>query len=146
MNRLRKALVRLVAWARGRDRRFPRQIKGYWYCGKWYLYLGRLRDEGVYFENNLNPPRGAVPWPPDDGSPAFNHFRCGIHQGSTHEELIDGLIPAVKIDGRIGLYSHGGQYGGSCWDDNAGWDDGRKIDLQFVRAIPEEERDAHVHK
>ena len=53
--------------------------------------------------------------------------------------LIDGLIPATSINGKIGLYKQvGDRYRDSALYDVATWDDGYKIDLRFVKSITEE--------
>jgi hypothetical protein len=91
---------------------FPKLIRNHWYCGAWYLHKG---EEGV---------------------PVFNPFRTGLVRDDT-ADLIDDLIPAYRIAGKIGLYKQVGEkYPYGCGgSDLAPWDDGKAIDLRFVRSI-----------
>ena len=127
-----------------RDSRFPRVIKGHWYCGCWYLYLGDLRDSGDYSGTTLDPEDVSSParidvWP---HRLAFNPFHTG-HARDDVSALVDGLIPAVRVADKIGLYKQiGRKYRDSAFYDGAMWDDGYKIDLRFIRCIDSEVRDA----
>ncbi len=65
------------------DSQFPKNVRGHWYCGEWYLHLVGLRDRGVYKEANLDAPEHS----PVTDNVAFNPWRTG-HVGSDSSELI----------------------------------------------------------
>lgn len=113
-----------------RGSEFPPYIIDHWYCG-WIMDVDNLRREGMEIEKWS---QSGIPFPPEDGSIAFNPWTTGIINNDT-TECIDGLIPAIKMDGRIGLYevtniSHPGMH-----YDGAPWDDGKRVTLKFVKSI-----------
>lgn len=90
---------------------FPRTVKRHWYCGAWHLHRGK------------------------EGRIVFNPFRTGFC-GDDTSELIDGLIPAIRVGDRIGLYKQVGQkYRETSFYDGAPWDDGYMVDLRYVRSV-----------
>lgn len=132
--KLMYAIKRIVSAFTWRDPRFPKWVRGHWYCGSWYLYLSKLRELGGYSATTLNTPLGVSP---AVGEVAFNPFRTG-HASSDTSGLVDGLIPAKRVGCHIGLYEQvGKKYRDTSHYDGAPWDDGYKIDLRFVRAIRE---------
>lgn len=123
---------RIIDFLFRRNTQFPKKIKGHWYCGSWYLYLSDLRDKGEYQGSNLNPDEIKLP---AENEVAFNHFRTGLSRNDT-SWLVDGLIPAIRINDRIGLYRQiGSRYRTSSFYDGAPWDDGYHIDLKFVKSV-----------
>ena len=117
------------------DTRFPKEVKGYWYCGEWYLHLSDLHDKGLYDMKRMNSDPAIVETPARD-KVCFNHCRCGFTTFGDSSELIDGLIPAIRVDDKIGLYKQvGRQYCENNFYDGAPWDNGMKIDLEFVRTV-----------
>ena len=116
---------------------FPQFVQQHWYCGSWYMWLGELRDNGEYEGGNLDPdPAVLMPFATD--KVAFNHFHMGVH-GRDGSMLIDGLIPAIRIGDRVGLYKASHRYRKENFFDGAMWDDGYHVDLSFVRSIPMED-------
>lgn len=114
------------------DERFPKTVRDHWYCGSWYLYLSGLIDEGKYKQNTLDPEDFSVT---ALDKVAFNHHRMGIHNGDV-SGLMDGLIPAIQVGTKVGLYRQiGNTHRPSSFYDGASWDDGYKIDLEFVKAV-----------
>lgn len=117
--------------------RFPQTVDRHWYCGAWYTYICELRNSGLYHGTSLSPDPCDV-LSPAEGRVAFNPFRTG-HAGSDTSGLVDGLIPAIRFDDRVGLYR---QVGGKYHDqdqrfyDGAPWDDGYMINLEFAKWIP----------
>lgn len=110
-----------------RDKRFPLVVKDYWYCGAWYLYRGKCRDEGI------------EPQSPAEGVVTFDPFTTGIIWENDKQGLIDGLIPAIRIGDTVGLYEWDGcKYGRGRGYCGAAWDDGYKITLRFVRTVKAE--------
>src|SRR4051812_12707463 len=90
---------------------FPKAINGLWYCGAWYMDKSQK------------------------GLPCFNPWKTAII-GADHSDCIDGLIPAMRIGDKIGLYIRVGKtYWGGGGSDLASWDDGMKIDLKFVKSV-----------
>lgn len=117
------------------DSRFPKEVKRYWYCGRWQMHVQSLRDNDEYDGDSLDsdelesPARDKV---------AFNPFRTG-HACHDTSNLVDGLIPAIRVDDEIGLYEQVGEkYRKTSFYDGAMWDDGYHIDLKFVCSVPVE--------
>lgn len=126
---------KFLAWLRSRflrhDSRFPRKVIGHWYCGCWYLHLADQIENG----ENIREFNGeaADKHSPADGKVAFNHYRCGIH-GTDKTGLICGLIPAIRFGQTVGLYRvTRGSYQIQAFYDGAIWDDGGRVDLEFVK-------------
>jgi hypothetical protein len=76
-------------------------------------------------------------WMAMEGKPLFNPHHCREWLGfGDNEGLVEGLIPAVRIGDRLGLYHVTAIYRPkSPWHDPAPWDDGKEIDLRLVRVI-----------
>ena len=106
---------------------FPKIIKEHWYCGAWYMYLSDLPG----YKGNLDP--DDVESPATD-KVAFNHFHAGIYN-EDKTGLIDGLIPAIRIGDKIGLYQVTRIKGAGVWYDGLPWDNGQKIDLKLNYAL-----------
>ena len=113
---------------------FPLVHRGFWYCGEWYSHRA---DEQ----------RARRPWRSDhalwpiEGKVMLNFHWCypQIQAGSDDRGLVDGLIPAMRLGDLVGLYEAGrARYlsGTGRHSDLAGWDDGKQVDLTFVRAVP----------
>lgn len=119
---------RLIAKAKGHGP-FPKEVKDLWYCGMWQTYRGKAHDEGREYRFHH------TPWPVE-GEVLFNHGRCALYNNDDRG-LVDGLIPAIRIGDRIGLYKVVGYRKAGFWYDGLPWDDGAKIDLEFVRTINE---------
>lgn len=114
-------------------RGFPKHVKGHAYCVSWYLHISDLRDRGEYRKPSLNPTE-LEPFAED--RVAFNHFRMGVHQSSDTTGLIDGLIPAMRLGDRVGLYKvTKDRYRDTSFYDGAMWDDGYMLDLKLVKVI-----------
>ena len=112
--------------------RFPAEVVGHWYCGSWYMYLSDLRDKEKYMGLSLDPKEIESPAP---DQVAFNPYHTG-HARSDTSGLIDGLIPAIRVGDKIGLYKQvGSRYQDTSFYDGLPWDDGYKIDLRFVRSV-----------
>ncbi len=106
---------------------FPSTIDEVWYCGKWYTYKSSCYDDNI-------PPR----WPVEDQI-MFNPYECGVagFRGGTAPGLIDGLIPAIIIDGKIGLYELTKvEPPSNSFYDGAMWDDGHHAWFKFVKSVP----------
>lgn len=129
----KRCLTWLQSFVMVRNSEFPRIVPEHWYCGSWYLYLSGLREDGEYNGTSLDPPDMAV-YATD--VVAFNPFRTG-HAGGDISGLVNGLIPAIRIGHKVGLYQQvGRKYRTTSFYDGAPWDDGYNVDLKFVRAIP----------
>jgi len=114
------------------DKRFPLKVKEYWYCGIWYMYLADLSSGGKKI-TSLDP--DDIESPVRDQI-AFNPWHIGL-MGKDSSGLIDGLIPAIRVDDKIGLYRQTcAPYQTKSFYDVAMWDDGCHIDMKFVRTIP----------
>lgn len=132
MRSLLKILVWLQSFVMVRNPEFPRSVNEHWYCGKWYLYLADLHVKGEHRGTTLNPPD--MPVCATDVV-AFNPWRTG-HIDNDVSGLVDGLIPAIRIGDKVGLYRQvGRKYRTTSFYDGAPWDDGYHVDLEFVRAI-----------
>ena len=136
-----KNLKAMFVWLFVRcDARFPRTVTGHAYCVSWYLYLSDQRKAGNFGAYKFGGDE-AQAISPAEGKIAFNHYRCGIWRDDKRG-LIDGLIPAIRIDGMIGLYKVTRQkYRNNRFYDGATWDDGCMIDLQYVKAVPHDQVD-----
>jgi len=135
LKNLKVMLARLFA---RHDARFPKTVEGHAYCVSWYLYLSDQLKAGNFGAYKFGGDE-AQAISPAEGKVAFNHYRCGIW-GDDNRGLIDGLIPAIRVDGMIGLYKVTRQkYSNSRFYDGALWDDGCMVDLQFVKAVPQSE-------
>lgn len=111
---------------------FPRTVDEHWYCGAWYEYLAKLRDQGAYTGTTMDPPEIASP---ANGEFAFNPWHTG-HANPDTTGLIDGLVPAMRLGNRVGLYKQiGPRYRTTSFYDGLPWDDGYFVDLKFVRSI-----------
>ncbi len=111
---------------------FQKEVIEHWYCGAWYLYLGELRDNGLYHGTSMDPSEIVSP---AMNRVAFNPWHTG-HASHDTSGLIDGLIPAIRTGERVGLYEQvGNRYRTTSFYDGAGWDDGYNIDLRFIRSI-----------
>lgn len=112
---------------------FPAEVLDYWYCGSWYMYLSELRDSGEYTGTTANPENDIVASPREGTKICFNPWRMGWLK-SDKSGLVEGLVPAIRIGDEIGLYRvvRGPYGGGGC---NASWDDGKYVDLKFIRCI-----------
>ena len=106
---------------------FPKTIKDYWYTGMWHLHKSDLRREGKPYKSD------EVQWPIEDKI-IFDPFKTGLCRAD-ESGLVDGLIPAIKKDGYIGLYTVISERRMQGGDDLAVWDDGMEIDLRFVKAV-----------
>lgn len=112
---------------------FPLVVKEHWYTGAWYSWLC---DQDVLSYGDRMSGDKANSVSPATGTIAFNHYRCGIHNND-ESNLVDGLIPALRIGNLIGLYKITRQpYSRTEFmSDRLGWDDGKYIDLKFVNTI-----------
>lgn len=116
--------------------KFPALIKKHWYCGAWYLHISDLGEQGLYSGSDLDPDPEEVPWPVEGKKIIFNYHHCNL-SWSWDEHLIDGLIPAVRVGNRVGLYRvKGRKYHEESFYDGAPWDDGYKVDLELVQVVP----------
>lgn len=106
----KRVITRIRRFFRIRPEGFPRTVKKYWYCGEYHLQHKKLGEDDIFLFN---------PWD--------MIFR--------ETGLIDGLIPAYRSKGIVGLYKTTSSpyytMGGS-WSDWAYWDDGKNLDLEFV--------------
>ena len=113
---------------------FPSKIEGHWYTGAWYMWQCDL--------NKFDLPARC-----DDIVPfatgqkiAFNPFEVGLIYSNDRSGLIDDLIPVMMIDDMVGLYEPSKTYPRKeLRSDLAAWDDGRKVDLTFIKSIPLDE-------
>lgn len=112
---------------------FPLSVKGFWYSYSWYSWL--CKCDILEYGDRMSGDKANSVSPATDRI-AFNHFRCGI-KNDNKTNLIDGLIPAIRIGDKIGLYKvvKGPYYRKHNHSDRAGWDDGKEIDLKFVKSI-----------
>jgi len=109
----------------------PKVVKDYWYCGEWYLYREKEKKEGREYRS------AHTPWPVE-GKVVFNHHRC-LFDKDREDVLVDGLIPAIKIGDKVGLYEKTGGKSPGFWHDSLPWDDGVRIELTLRKVIDESE-------
>jgi len=97
---------------------FPTLVKEHWYTGAWYM---KRTEEGLL---------------PKEEVVAFNCWTTGV-MGKDTTGLIEGLIPAFVIDGKVGLYEivKAPYYTRQSGNDRAGWDDGKYVDLKLRKVI-----------
>lgn len=122
------SFMKSAIWRRGSpqfDGDLPLEINELWYCGKWYLHKSKE-------------------WPVEDEA-MFDPFECDMWGRGEDSGLIDGLIPAYKKEGWVGLYKIARWIPPSSpFYDGAPWDDGKKVDLKLVKVIPESELELHT--
>jgi hypothetical protein len=112
---------------------FPLKVIGHWYTGAWY---GQVCATNVIGAGESMSGDKANTVSPAENEMAFNWRRCGISSSDT-SNLIEGLVPAMKIGDTLGLYKviKPAYLRSSLLSDPAGWDDCREIDLQFVKTV-----------
>jgi hypothetical protein len=114
---------------------FPLEKLNCWYCGDWYCYREKQQKKGEESRSDY------TPWPVE-GVFVFNHHVTGIYRKSDPRHcgsLVDGLVPAFKLDGQVGLYEvTDNRSPKNRFYDGLPWDDGRHIDLKLVKVVPEE--------
>lgn len=96
---------------------FPVNVNNFWYMGSYY--------------------GGTNVLPKKEGKPYLNPFRCGIYKTDPNKDtsgLIDGLIPLIYRNDKVGLYkiTKSPYYSGRSGD-QACWDDGLYVDLKLVK-------------
>lgn len=116
---------------------FQLVVKDHWYTGRWYMWICKHGD--LEYGDSLSGDKANKVSPADDEL-AFNWRRCGINSDDT-SNLIDGLIPAMRVGAKIGLYklTNKPKRRTSLTSDLAGWDDGMYVNLKFVKSITPQE-------
>lgn len=118
-------------WLKEREIRkhFPKEVKKWWAYGNWYMLRGDLHPHKEYRSDYIEYPI--------EEKFMFNPFNTI----GGDADLIDGLIPAYRYKGFIGLYSiDGGYYSlGDSMSDWASWDNGKSYDLKLKKIITLEE-------
>lgn len=108
---------------------FPLKHRGFWYTGSWSSYRYDEQQAGREWRSDH------VSWPVE-GKIMFKYKWCApqIPNGSDGRGLVDGLIPAMRLGDRVGLYEVTEQrrMPGS---DRGMWDDGIEVDLRFVKSV-----------
>ena len=109
----------------------PKTVKKWWYCGEWCTYRSEM---SVHEER-----RSAYVEYPIEGKFMFNPHDTVLG----NQDLVEGLIPAYRHNGYIGLYKQVGHayygQGQGAHSDWASWDDGLNIDLRLVKVITVQE-------
>lgn len=108
---------------------FPMEKKGYWYCGKYYSFrhnecshMTRVEFEGLDL--------------PFNRKVMFDPWIMGLAGGGDDTSgLVEGLIPAIRAGEYVGLYEVVKNHPPERGYEGAGWDDGRKVDLRFVKKV-----------
>ncbi len=114
---------------------FIPEVNKYWYCGEWYMYRSAIHDR--YLTGSDEEYRGDYMQWPVEGKILFDPFSVGL-VGFAEDEfrLIDGLIPAMRVGDRIGLYRITYHHPPRSRNyDGLSWDNGCKVDLVFERSI-----------
>lgn len=109
---------------------FPLEYRGFWYTGSWVSHRYDEQQADREWRSDH------VRWPVE-GKFMFNYTWCRsqVHQGRSDRGLVDGLVPAMRLGDKVGLYKviNWHRMPGS---DRAMWDDGIEIDLEFVKSVP----------
>ncbi len=117
----------VTTWWELRNSPFPKEVKDFWYTGSYYSFVSDgIRGLGVEL-----PCKQFM----------FNPFRMEMVGYPQRSYRIDGLIPAMRIGNKVGLYSLADRRSAysSSMPDLATWDDGLKGNFRLEKIITVDE-------
>ena len=113
---------------------FPLIVKGHGYGIAWSMLLHSQKEVEIK-RGDTSESSKFLPLSPAEGKVAFAHHNVGLY-GSDKSGLVDGLIPAIKIKGKVGLYELVKRYKRSSFtSDPASYDDCMEVDLKFIKSV-----------
>lgn len=113
---------------------FPLTVKGHGYCIAWSILLHSQKEVEIKRGDTSESDKFSRLSPAED-KVAFAHHNVGFYSDDK-SGLIDGLIPAIKIKGKVGLYELVDRYKRSNFtSDPASYDDCMEVDLKFIKSI-----------